>query len=178
MSLQRPIDPGHESTRNLLRAVGPVVAVVGGLFMLVGFVDFFSSFGGMEPPRLFWCLFVGMPLLGLGLGMTKAGYLGRITRYMSQEITPVATDTFNYAARETRDGIRDVAQAVGEGLRGVNAAPVVARCTRCLHENEPDARFCSQCGSPLSARRVCPGCGDESDAKARFCDNCGQTLST
>lgn len=60
------IDPQHQPVRDTLRAVGPVVLAIGGLFMIVGAVDFFSSFGSFDPPTKFWCFFVGMPLLFLG----------------------------------------------------------------------------------------------------------------
>jgi hypothetical protein len=197
------IDPGHASTRDLLRVVGPLVAIVGGLFMLVGIVDFFSAFGsvgssgpfgsqtiavgdshitltpdrGMGPPQHFWCLFVGMPMLGIGLMMCRAGFMGKIARYTSAEITPVVTDSLNYAARESKDSIREVAKAVRDGLAGGGAAEAAEfPCPRCLHKNEPGAKFCSQCGSALITSRACPKCRHENDLGAKFCDNCGEAM--
>jgi hypothetical protein len=181
MSNRRLIDPGHGPVRGVLRVVGPLLMVVGGLFILVGAIDFFSAFSSMGgPPTKFWCLFVGFPLLGIGGAMTKAAYLGRIARYYSQEITPVATDTFSYAAHETKDGIRDVVGAISEGLRddrgSGGTAEVQVRCHKCNHENDADAKFCSECGSALAKSVPCPGCGELNDHDARFCDNCGRAL--
>lgn len=180
MNPQHPIDPGHNATRSLLRGAGPLIFMVGGLFALVGGVNFFSAFGGAGPPTLFWCLFVGLPLMGIGTFLTKAGYAGKIIRYYSQEITPAATDTFNYAARETKDGIREIAGAIGEGLRGTGdirgsaGSTPAARCHRCNHDNAAEARFCSRCGAAMNQRLACPGCGDLNAPDARFCDNCGR----
>ncbi|HOB74181.1 MAG TPA: zinc ribbon domain-containing protein [Phycisphaerae bacterium] len=172
------IDPDHESTRDALRVVGPLIAVVGGLFALVGFVSFFSSFGSFEPPRFFWCAFVGLPLLGFGVMITKAGYMGKIARYKSAEITPVATDTLKYAARESQDSIRQIAKAVHDGIAGAQPAPPAElACLRCLHKNDPDARFCSQCGSALVRPQECSNCGHGNDFDANFCDNCGRALN-
>lgn len=180
MTEHQPIDPGHNATRDALRVLGPLVFVVGGLFMLVGVVDFFSSFGSMRPPTMFWCCFVGMPLMGIGGALTKAGFAGKIVRYYSQELTPAATDTFNYAARETKDSIRDIADAIGDGLRGDHVpggAPMLAcRCPRCSHDNSPEARFCSQCGVALNQQIACPTCQAMNDPDAKFCDKCGKPL--
>ena len=174
------IDPQHQGPRNFLRVVGPLVFGVGAIFALVGLVDFFSAFGSMRrPPTKFWCLFVGMPLMAIGAAMTKFGYLGRIVRYMSQEVTPVGTDTFNCTVGETRGSIRDLARAVGEGLRSDEpASPATqARCRACNYENDADARFCSGCGSPLAQSVQCPTCGKSNESDARFCDGCGGQLA-
>ena len=181
MSNRRLIDPGHRPVRGALRVLGPLLMIIGGIFVLVGGIDFFSAFGRLGgPPTKFWCLFVGLPLLSIGGAITKTAYLGRIARYYSQEMTPVATDTFNYAARETKDGIRDVVGAISEGLRdgweaGVTAG-VQVRCHKCNCENDPDAKFCSECGSALSKSVPCPDCSELNDHDAHFCDNCGRAL--
>lgn len=177
MAARPPINPNHAALQGFFRMAGPLLLIAGGLFMIVGVVDFFSSFGGMHPPQLFWCCFVGMPLLAGGIFLTKLGYLGKMARYLSQEVTPVATDTFNYAAGETREGVRQIATAISEGLSG--RAPATAEavtCPECTAANDADARFCSQCGTALPHRGACPGCGHEHDSDARFCDNCGRAL--
>ncbi len=69
MSDEERINPGHETARNLLRVVGPLTFAVGGVFMLVGLGSFFSAFGGGGPPSLFWCSFVGMPLMFVGMAV-------------------------------------------------------------------------------------------------------------
>lgn len=174
------IDPEHKTIRGKLRKAGPAVLVAGAIFMLVGFVDFFSAFGGDSPPTLFWCFFVGMPLIFFGGVLTSAAYAGRVSRYMSQETTPVMTDTFNYAARETKDGVREIAGAIGEGLRGTGRttapAEVRIRCAKCNTENDADAKFCDNCGEALAKTRTCPACNELNDPDARFCDNCGREL--
>jgi hypothetical protein len=171
------IDPQHQTARNALRTFGPIVLAIGIIFMIVGFVDFFSAFGsfGREPTK-FWCFFVGMPLLFVGGVMTSYGYMGRIARYVSQETTPVATDTFKYAVGETKESVRDLAGAIGEGLGLRDAAGAHLRCHKCNHENDPDARFCSQCGAPMATAVPCPACGELNKPDAKFCDHCGRQV--
>lgn len=107
----------HAAIRGLLRLGGGIALALGLLFMAVGLISFFSSFGTFESPRYFWCMFVGMPLFGIGLGMLKAGYLGAITRYMANETAPVAKDTINYIGEGTQPGVKATARAIAEGLR-------------------------------------------------------------
>jgi len=174
-----PIDPAHERPRRVLRTVGPILAVIGLIMIVIGIGNFFASLGGFEPPRYFWCAFVGMPLLFVGLAMTKIGYMGRIARYMAEEIAPVGKDTINYMAEGTQGGIRSVARAIGEGLRDGSAGGASAgqlRCHKCNTLNDADAKFCDTCGAVLAKDKTCSRCGEKNDPDARFCDNCGNPL--
>ncbi|KAA3607528.1 MAG: zinc-ribbon domain-containing protein [Planctomycetota bacterium] len=173
--------PRHQGAKSTLRVAGFGLLLVGGIFALIGFVDFFSSFNSMGPPTKFWCLFVGLPLAALGLGMVKAGYMGEVSRYVAGETAPVLKDTFNYMAEGTQDGVEDLAEAVGRGLHGSRAASqdakVVLRCHKCNQDNDADSRFCKQCGASLAKSHPCSSCGELNDPDARFCDHCGQAIS-
>ena len=174
------IDPGHRGMRDALRVIGPIVAVVGGILVIVGIASFFSAFGGSGPPRHFWCAFVGMPILAVGGALTKFGYMGKVARYMAGEIAPVGKDTFNYMADGTKDGVRTVATAIGQGIGagiggagGAGGQGTKIRCHKCNTLVEEDAKFCSKCGTPLSKTKGCPQCNELNDPDAKFCDNCG-----
>lgn len=174
MSDEERINPGHAAVRSLLRILGPLMAAVGGIFLLIGMVSFFSAFGSFGPPRYFWCAFVGMPLLAVGVAMTKFGFMGAITRYQAGEIAPVGKDTFNYMAEGTRGGVHTIATAVGTGLaRGSydGGQP----CPMCGHANDRNAKFCDECGALMS--RACPSCGQVNDGDAKFCSGCGTSLA-
>lgn len=166
------IDPNHNDTRAFLRFLGPAIAGVGLVFLIVGLVNFFSAFGGMEPPRLFWCFFVGGPLLAAGTGITKFAYIGAVARYVANETAPVGKDLTNYMVDGTKGSIRDVATALGEGFAAARTAHSVD-CQQCGAGNDTSANFCRNCGSPLAQTKQCSKCGDSNDAGARFCDNCG-----
>jgi len=173
--MPRDIDPRHAARRAALRRIGPLVAGIGVVFAVIGIGSFFLSFGSHEPPPYFWCAFVGLPLIGIGLGLTKFGYMGAISRYMANEVTPVGVDVVNTMAEGTKDAVRDVATAVGEGIaasRGGEAVEVV-RCHKCNETNEATAGFCKQCGTPLAKSKPCPSCHELNDPDARFCDRCG-----
>lgn len=168
--MRRPLaDSSHARHRTGLRAFGFLLLLVGGAFALVGFVSFFSAFGGGGFPSLFWCAFVGLPMVGIGAGCLKAGYLGSITRYVASEAAPVAADTADYLARETRGAVQTTVAAVADGLRG--ATPTTP-CPQCRTPQRQGANFCDRCGTALGAAS-CVQCKAELAPDARFCSACG-----
>lgn len=50
-------------------------------------------------------------------------------------------------------------------------------CLRCGPRPEPDARFCSRCGSSLQASGFCVQCGAPLLAGSRFCSGCGNKVA-
>jgi hypothetical protein len=151
MDEETKIDPKHSDVRSLLRVVGPILAGIGLLLTFIGMVSFFASFGSFQPPRYFWCAFLGLPLLGVGLAISKLAFLGAFVRYISGETSPVAKDTLNYLAQGTQDGVKTLATAVGKGLAsGMGGAESEGvRCGKCQQVNDADARFCESCGASL-----------------------------
>ena len=175
------IDPGHRSLRDLFRVLGPVILGIAILLMIVAGVDFFRAFGGSEPPRLFWCFFLAVPMLFVGGVMVQFGYAGKVARYMAQEMAPVGKDTFNYVADGTQEGVKTVAAAVGQGLAQGGAAlggkpATKVRCHKCNALTEEGAKFCPQCGSPLGKTKPCTNCRELNDPDAKFCDHCGAAI--
>lgn len=167
----------HGEARSFLRIVGPTVLAVGLIFMIVGVGSFFSSFGSMGPPKYFWCIFVGMPLLFVGGVMTKFAYMGSVFRYVAGETAPVARDTINYMVDGTQDAVRTFAGAIRDGLHGDTGTTTdTTACPQCQASNDSTARFCDQCGGELVVVRVCGACSAENDVDARFCDSCGENL--
>ncbi|QDU64865.1 Double zinc ribbon [Planctomycetes bacterium Pan216] len=177
--MDRKIDPRHDQIRPVLRLVGPAMMGVGGILIAIGMISFFSAFGGFGPPRFFWCAFLGIPLFGIGSGVTKFAYMGAITRYLSQEISPVGRDTFNYMADGTQDGIRTITSAISQGLAsGVDDRRLKAHCPQCSSLQDADANFCSACGAAMPKEKFCASCGAENDPDAKFCDACGQRFES
>jgi hypothetical protein len=132
--------------------LGPTLAGIGLVFTVIGFGSFFSSFGTFEPPRYFWCAFVGLPLLVVGLAVSHLAFLGSFARYFFGETTPVVKDTFNYLAEGTKGGVKTTAQALAEGLaEGLSKDRPKAICARCKQANDPDARFCKTCGAEMAS---------------------------
>lgn len=178
--MSNSLDPNQYSElRATLKSVGPAIAGIGLLLMIVGMVSFFSAFGGFGPPRYFWCAFVGMPLLFVGIAISKFAYLGAITRYLAGEVAPVGKDVTNYMVAETKDSIRDVATAVGEGFASAGTLGTAqrVRCHKCNADNDVSANFCDGCGAPLAKSKKCEKCGELNDPDARFCDNCGTAVA-
>jgi class 3 adenylate cyclase/tetratricopeptide (TPR) repeat protein len=49
------------------------------------------------------------------------------------------------------------------------------RCASCATVNGPEAKFCQNCGQPLT--RQCPHCGNSNTPDAKFCNQCGSSLT-
>ena len=49
------------------------------------------------------------------------------------------------------------------------------RCPSCHHDNRPDRRFCTQCGTRLATG--CPSCGAPIEVGEKFCGGCGAALT-
>ena len=176
----KTIDGQHKEKRRILRRIGISLMVVGGVLTLIGMASFFAAFGSMEPPRYFWCAFLGLPIGFGGLVLTSYGFMGALARYSAGEIAPVGKDTFNYMAEGTQDGVRTMATAVGEGLglRPSSSGPTQSiSCPKCNHENDAEARFCDQCGAALPRDLSCPSCNERNDPDSKFCNNCGRELT-
>jgi len=137
-----PNDPGHVRVRNGLRAGGAIVFCIGLLLAIISAASLMMSDGA---PRWFWLGFVGLPLMFAGGVMSMFGWLGAMARFQAREGAPVAGETFNYMSGEVRDGVRDLAGAVGEGLRGEG----LKVCAKCGGRNNRDANFCQSCGAKL-----------------------------
>lgn len=50
-----------------------------------------------------------------------------------------------------------------------------AACDACGTDNEPDAKFCIECGTALQVV-VCRACGEDNKAQAKFCAQCGEKM--
>ena len=176
--MSKEINPGHGEVRSILRIIGPAMAAVGLLLVVIGFGSFFASFGSFGPPRFFWCAFVGMPLLFVGIVISKFAYMGTVFRYMAGETAPVGKDVTNYMVAGTKDSIRDAATAVAEGFAtaGRQSEASSRLCAQCGAENEASANFCHGCGTPFAQSKRCGKCGEAHDPQARFCDNCGAAV--
>lgn len=164
--------------RGGLRTLGALLTLAGAALTAVGLISFVTAFNGGGTPTLFWCAMLGLPLLGIGLMLLRAGYLGAVARYVASETAPVATDALNFVAGETRGSAQSLAAAVASGLRGEATTGGAIVCAACGRSNDADANFCDQCGSALAATYGCPKCHTENAADARFCDSCGTALRT
>ncbi|WP_448547663.1 zinc-ribbon domain-containing protein [Thalassotalea fusca] len=115
--------------RDFLRFFGPLCVVVGGVFAIIGFVSFFRAFGNHGTAEYFWCAFVGLPLVGVGVKMCKIGYL-----------KPIA----DYVVNETGGALSKASSIIK------NANTTNSFCTSCGNENSQSSKFCSSCGAKVT----------------------------
>lgn len=151
----------HQKIKKTLKVLGGILAAVGAVLALTGFVNFFASAGRGEMPTLFFCCFLGLPMFAAGLSMLLWGFRREIAQYTKNEMTPVAGEA-----------IGDLTPAVAHMVRATKESG--EPCPRCGGKNPAGARFCNACGAPLGRR--CAACGEENEAGAKFCQNCGEPL--
>jgi len=163
--------------RTGLRIGGAILAAIGLILIIAGFASFFTAFDSfgssspdpfnppsMGPPKHFWMLFAGMPILFIGVAMLGWGFLGTTTRYTAGEVAPTVKDTLDY-----------VAPTIKDTLGSVGAGAEQAICAKCGGANDADAKFCDNCGAALSIS--CPACGHPNAADSAFCSACGKPLA-
>lgn len=169
MEQEKFITEQHGNTRSLFRFLGPLLLIVGGIMMLVAFIDLFTL-QGFEEPKYFWLFFVSIPVLFIGFMLSGLGFGGSIAKYQSREYAPVAKDTFNYLSKETTTGVKEISNALQ--LENVPAQSLV--CPDCNQQNPVNAKFCNECGEKLV--RICSGCKQVSSNDSNFCNECGSSL--
>lgn len=156
----------HNATKKKLKILGFCLLAIGGIFTVIGFISFFSAFGGNGAPRFFWCAFIGLPMLAGGAMVTTLAYKQEISRFVKNESVPV----INEASEEIAPAIRNVASAVKDGIDGENEN----FCPACGASNNEENSFCGKCGKAL--KKTCPKCGKSAPADNAFCGNCGEKL--
>jgi ribosomal protein S27AE len=151
--LKRIQTPEQKATVNFLRKVGPLVFIAGLICIIIAMINFFMAFGGDGPPRLFWLFFLGMPLMFVGGVMSQFGFLGTFTRFVAGETAPVAADTVNYMADETKGAVETVAKSAAKGIvEGIEAGKSAKTnfCPQCGASIKADFQFCPKCGKPMA----------------------------
>ena len=154
----------YSKTKKTFRTLGFIILPIGLVLSIIGFIDFFMSFNSMTQPKLFVCLFIGLPLTSIGIIFLILGFMKELNSFAASQSAPVHKDVINYMLDGTREEVN----------KTINASNKII-CPECKAENDKDALFCSNCGHKLKI--VCPKCKAENDADAKFCKNCGEELN-
>ena len=157
-------NPQHEKVKLILKIVGISLIVVGLAFTVIGFVDFFKTFSTRDGfPKKFWCCFVGLPLFGIGLGLTTQAFRREIGKFVATESVPAA-DTL----------LRGVTPAMANMANEMKDSEANATTCECGAQNDENDKFCKNCGKSLTT--LCPDCGERLNGDSKFCTNCGKKL--
>ncbi|MDE5547858.1 MAG: zinc ribbon domain-containing protein [Clostridia bacterium] len=155
----------HEQNKRRLRIIGFILLAVGAVFAAIGFASFFGAMNGGGMPKLFWCCFIGLPTLGVGLMLLSLSYHREIARYVEKEHAPV----INEAAKDMAPAVKTVASVVKKGLSNEQK-----RICSCGTENDSDSIFCKACGKRLVG--TCSACGAVVPSDAEYCPKCGNKI--
>ena len=153
----------HERNKKKFKLLGSITLTIGICFTIIGFISFFSSFNSFEPPKYFWCCFIGFPLIGFGASLLALGYRKEVMRYMKNESLPIYKETYQEIKPELKETINIIK---GNGY---------VICHFCQTENDANSKYCKKCGGVISEIR-CPHCNSLIDSDSTFCNNCGKRL--
>jgi hypothetical protein len=99
-----------------LRIAGPVIFLAGLLCTIIAFVSLLSGIGSLGRTHYLWLGFIGLPLMFVGGMLCQFEFLGAVYRFIVGESVPVAADTVNYLAEETKGTVETVAKAAAKGV--------------------------------------------------------------
>ena len=101
----------HNKVKTRLKIIGFIVLAIGLACTVTCMVDFFTTAMNMKGmPKLFWLLFIGVPMLGIGGTLLGFAFQREIMRYTKNEAVPV----INEASEELKPAVKSVAEAVKE----------------------------------------------------------------
>lgn len=164
----------YNTSATTFKVLGWFIFLAGLVCSIIAFADFFSNIGSFEMPKKFYLFFIGFPAMAIGGIFLSFGYKRKVADYNASQVAPVAKDFTNYMLNETGDAIANVAsKVVGASDNNVEGV-TVNTCAKCGTKNSADAKFCSNCGSPLT--KACPFCGAENDDGADYCNSCGKKM--
>lgn len=141
----------HINTRNTFRILGPVILLIAIICLIIGFkstfmpepdpfIDEYGNFISTPSQNKFWLMFVGMPLLAIGLALTKAGFAGKVAEYGARELAPVAKETWNYI--KENEPIQKQ-PATGKIVHAI-------QCENCHTLNPAQSMYCNSCGNQFN----------------------------
>lgn len=158
----------HLKKKKTLKIVGFVLLGIGVVLSAIGLISFFSAFNsqGAKSPDLFWCCFIGFPLIGAGGGLLTFAFRREIAKYSKDETMPVAKEAY----QDLHPEIKDFVGMVKDGSQKK------IQCPKCGAMNDTDHKFCNSCGEPIS-NLTCPHCGESVEANDHFCPHCGKEIT-
>jgi len=118
----------------LMRAIGLPLAIIGIIFIIVGF----SNFGGAHSYIIVFA--TGGFLLVIGFGLLSLSIVRPISKYYISEASPA---------------IKMASNSIGEGLKesGFQVTQekevIKIKCPNCGYLESEDADFCSKCGKKI-----------------------------
>ena len=154
----------HNKTKKKLRLIGAILVIIGIAFVVTGFIDFSLCFVSTTVPTLFFLIFIGAPMIFVGIALLGLGFKKEITTYVKNEAVPV----INEAADDLKPAVKSGVGAVKESI---NDDPHTITCPRCGERNPAGHKFCAECGGSLV--KTCPVCGAKQEADDKFCGECG-----
>lgn len=162
------MNPEHAKKKRMLKILGFILLGIGIAFSVTGFTSFFRSFNSMgsEMPNLFWCSFIGLPLIGAGGFLLTFAYRREIAKFSKDETMPVTKEAYKDLHPEIHDFVSMIKEEPQSKIQ----------CPKCGTLNDGDHKFCSSCGATL-LDKTCPHCGNHVDANDHFCPFCGKEIT-
>lgn len=150
----------HNLIKLLLRIIGLAALIAGITLSIIGFANF-----GNFDNNLFSLTIIGLPCIGIGIGITVFSFSQGIARYVKNEHATI----INELSEDIAPAVKNYASAVKDGI--IDDEAIVCKCGS---KNDRNAKFCSNCGVSLFV--VCPNCQKSMRLESNFCNECGTKI--
>lgn len=122
----------------------------------------------------------GFAIIVVGILFQKVGFI--ITGFIIFFVCTILMTIVGRILKAKEAG--EVSSQVQQMIHQQSVRPVIDKpgddqkgglvCPKCGHQNDVEAKFCSNCGEPL--QKICPKCGASNDCNATFCKHCGAKI--
>ncbi len=136
-----------------LTIIGIIFLAIGLTLAIIGFANFFKSLGSDKKPTLFWCSFVGIPVIVAGGVCLSLGIKHKISQHILNQSAPLLSKSIKIA---------------------VDAAQNATMVCECGQENADANAYCTACGKQISI--VCGNCNSVLPVHSVYCSHCGNKL--
>lgn len=109
-----------------------------------------------------------------------SGKMNEFTQYQTAQAIRDAANNPNGGSGFAGVGVGlGAAMAMGNAMNQANNNQQVQQqstltCANCGKQIASDAKFCSNCGTPVNATKYCSNCGNKIEQGAKFCSKCGK----
>ena len=113
--------------------------------------------------------------------LSDADYQALMAKYTHQAVEAMRAEATSVFSGGVEPAVSPsdsdaVESLIAAKVRALKAEPG-AGCPTCGPRPEPDAIFCSTCGSRLPTGRSCPACGSALPPDGHFCEQCGSKVA-
>lgn len=181
----------YQKGKKFYKTLAILAAVLGVILIAVGIVlliesskfDDISQGTGMSIGGFAMTAF-GVCMVIISIVTFVYAHRREIMAYEVSTVAPIVKETTEFVANDivpsVNKAVGGFTEAVAGGIstgiaKGKNSSKKL-KCPKCGELNEPNSKFCGNCGVKFVFAKHCSQCGEELKSTDKFCANCGQKI--